>query len=105
FSHSALMLATRITWPHFSVSSAIIFAKSSGAPPIGVPLNSAIRTLIFASSSTTFTSLLTREVIPVGTPLGATSPIHALASNTDDGNCITHEIVVQALIKRSVDGV
>src|SRR5712672_2389531 len=40
-SHSALILAARITLPHFSVSSAISLPKSEGDPASTVPPNSA----------------------------------------------------------------
>src|SRR5262245_7969474 len=44
--HSALMLAARITLPHFSVSSAMSFAKSEGEPASTIPPNSASRAFI-----------------------------------------------------------
>ena len=36
-AHSALMLAARITLPHFSVSSAMNLPKSAGEPENAVP--------------------------------------------------------------------
>jgi len=39
--HSALMLAARITLPHFSVSSAMSFPKSAGEPASATPPKSA----------------------------------------------------------------
>ena len=40
-SHSGLMFAARITFPHFSVSSATSVLKSSGEPPRIMPPKSA----------------------------------------------------------------
>jgi hypothetical protein len=48
--YSALMLAARITLPHFSVSAAMNFPKSAGEPGRGVPPNSASRAFIFGSA-------------------------------------------------------
>jgi hypothetical protein len=47
--HSNLMLATRITLPHFSVSSAMNFSNSAGAIDIGTAPKSASRDLNFGS--------------------------------------------------------
>src|SRR5262245_47333036 len=41
--HSALMLAARITLPHFSISAAMSFPKSAGEPVSTVPPRSEIR--------------------------------------------------------------
>jgi hypothetical protein len=48
--HSALMLAARITLPHFSVSAAISLPKSAGDPGSAVPPNSS-SALILGSAS------------------------------------------------------
>jgi hypothetical protein len=47
--HSGLMLAARITLPHFSVSSAMSLPKSAGEPTSGVLPRSASRALILES--------------------------------------------------------
>ena len=47
--HSALMLAARITLPHFSVSSAML-PKSAGEPGSAMRPNSANRALILGSA-------------------------------------------------------
>ena len=44
--YSGLMLAARITLPHFSVSSAMSFPKSAGEPLSTLPPKSASRALI-----------------------------------------------------------
>src|SRR5262245_65834157 len=48
--HTGLMLPARITWPHFSVSSAMSLPKSAGEPANTVPSRSASRSLIFWSA-------------------------------------------------------
>src|SRR6516225_4380916 len=70
--HSALMLAARITLPHFSVSSAINFPKSVGVIGIGEPPRSASRALILGSARA--------ALISAGVFLGAPRPNHPLAS-------------------------
>ena len=52
--HSALMLAARMTLPHFSVSSAISFPKSPGEPE---------RTLIPRSANRALTTGLARPAL------------------------------------------
>jgi hypothetical protein len=59
--HSALMLAVRITLPHFSVSSAINLLKSAGEPGSAVTPNSASRAFILASASAALISLLSLD--------------------------------------------
>ena len=56
--HSCFMLATRITLPHFSVSSAISFPKSDGEPDTLLTPRSVSRALILGSSSARWISLL-----------------------------------------------
>src|SRR5262249_58145727 len=57
-AHSALMLAARITLPHFSVSLAMNFPNSLGEVGNAVAPSSAIRALILGSPSATLVSLL-----------------------------------------------
>src|SRR6516165_3848290 len=78
--HSALMLAARITLPHFSVSSAINFPKSVGVIGIGEPPRSAILAFIVGSASPALISLLSVSMISAGVFLGAPRPNHPLAS-------------------------
>src|SRR5262249_8523046 len=54
--HSALMLAARITLPHFSVSSATSFPNSAGVIGMGSPASSARRVCNFESANTAFTA-------------------------------------------------
>src|SRR5262249_34244540 len=54
--HSALMLAARITLPHFSVSSATSFPNSAGVIGMGSPASSARRVCNFGSANTAFTA-------------------------------------------------
>jgi hypothetical protein len=77
---SALMLAARITLPHFSVSSAISFPKSAGEPASTVPPRSASRDFILGSARARLISLLSLSTIPVGVFLGAPMPYQPLAS-------------------------
>src|SRR5262249_61706636 len=50
--HSGLILAARITLPHFSVSSAMSLPNSAGDIGIGTPPRSASRALILGSART-----------------------------------------------------
>jgi hypothetical protein len=69
--HSGLMLAARITLPHFSVSSAISLPKSAGEPASTVPPRSARPALI---------SFLSLSMISMAVFLGAPRPNEALAA-------------------------
>src|SRR5262249_26054960 len=66
WDHSALILAARTTFAHFSVSSAISLPKSAGEPGSPVAPKSASRDLIFGSSSAALISLLSLSMIPAG---------------------------------------
>src|SRR5262249_44999098 len=77
--HSALMLASRITLAHFSVSSAMSLPKSPGEPPSVVPPRSASCALILGSASAALISLLSFSIISTGVFLGAPIPHQALA--------------------------
>jgi hypothetical protein len=50
--HCALMLAARITLPHFGASSVMTFLKSAGEPPFAVVPDSAKRSFILGSANT-----------------------------------------------------
>src|SRR6516225_3389971 len=52
----ALMLAARITLPHFSVSSATSFPNSAGVIGMSSPPSSARRACNFGSANTAFTA-------------------------------------------------
>src|SRR5438445_3021110 len=64
--HSPLMPAARITFPHFSVSSAMSLPKSAGEPVSGVPPNSTRRALILASARAELISLFSLSTISPG---------------------------------------
>src|SRR5262245_23034129 len=76
---STLMLRARITLPHFSVSSAMSFAKSAGEPGSASP-RSARRTFILGSARAALTSLLSCSTISAGVFLGTPTPYHDVAS-------------------------
>src|SRR6516162_3450552 len=78
--HSGLMLAARITLPHFSVSSAMNLPKSAGEPASIVPPKSASRAFILGSARPALISLLSLSTISTGVFLGAPTPNHTLAS-------------------------
>src|SRR6266568_2519426 len=78
--HSDLILASRITLPHFSVSSAMSLPKSAGEPPSAVPSRWASRALNAGSASAALISLLSLSMISVGVFLGAPRPKTELAS-------------------------
>src|SRR5262249_59013927 len=64
--HSALMLAARITLPHFSVSSASSLPKSAGEPGSTVVPTSANDALILGSARAALTSeLILSRILPV----------------------------------------
>src|SRR5262249_15421005 len=78
--HSGLMLAARITFAHFSVSSARSFPKSAGESASTSPPMSASRAFILGSASAALISLLSLSTISVGVFLGAPRPYTELAS-------------------------
>src|SRR4051812_26080188 len=78
--HPGLMLAARITLPHFSVSSAMSLPKSAGEPLSTVPPKSASLTLMSWSERAALISLLSLSTISVGVFPGAPRPCHVLAS-------------------------
>src|SRR5262249_29980951 len=71
---SALMLRARITLPHFSVSSAMSFAKSAGESASASPPRSASRALSLGSARPALISLLSFSTISAGVAFGAPTP-------------------------------
>jgi hypothetical protein len=65
---SALILAARITLPHFSVSSEISLAKSAGEPGFASPPSSASFVLILGSVRATLIVLLMHWRYSEGAP-------------------------------------
>src|SRR5262249_40405626 len=78
--HSALILAVRITLPHFSVSSASSLAKSAGEPGSTVPPKSANSAFILGSPRAALISVLSLSPIPAAVSLAAPIPYQPLAS-------------------------
>src|SRR5262245_59816091 len=78
--HSGLMLAARITLPHFSVSAAMNSPKSAGEPTSGAPPRSASRAVILGSARPALISLLSLSTIPAAVAFGAQTPNQLLAS-------------------------
>src|SRR5262249_33961852 len=78
--HSALMLAARITLPHFSVSSAMSLLKSAGEPASAELPKSASRALILGSARPALISWLRFSTISIGVLGGAPMPYQLLAS-------------------------
>src|SRR5262249_52185605 len=78
--HSALMLAARITLPHFSVSSAISLPNWAGDPGSGVPPRSARRAFVLGSSRAALTSLLSWSTISAGVAFSTPRPYQSLPS-------------------------
>src|SRR5262249_49112204 len=78
--YCALMLAPRITLPHFSVSSTMIFPHCAGlSGTVSLP-RSANLALMPASLRPTFTSALSFAMMSAGVPRGAPNPLRRLAS-------------------------
>ena len=78
--YSTLMLAARITLPHFSVSSAMSLPKSADEPASGVAPRSARRAFNFGSARPALIALLSFSMMSTGVFLGAQRPFHPLAS-------------------------
>jgi hypothetical protein len=83
--HSALMLAARITLPHFSLSSAISLPKLAGVPGSTVPPKSASRAFIVGSARPALISLLSVSMILAGVFLGAPRPPMRPADGPSNG--------------------
>jgi hypothetical protein len=69
-SHSTLMLAARITFAHFSVSSPTNFSNSAGGIGIGTAPKSARLALNFGSARVAPVSLLSLSMTSAGVPAG-----------------------------------
>src|SRR5262249_31166868 len=78
--HSGLMLAPRITFAHFVVSSAMSFSKAVVEPRNTVPPCSPSRALIMGSATAVLICLLSFSTISRDVLLGAPTPYHVLAS-------------------------
>src|SRR5215831_9662354 len=78
--HSGLMLAARITLPHFSVSSAMSLPKSTGEPGSAVAPHSASRAFILGSARAALISVLSLSTISAGVFFGAPTPLQKLDS-------------------------
>src|SRR5271169_464499 len=78
--YCTLILAARITLPHFSISSAMSLPKSAGEPPSTVPPTSANRSFVLGSASTALISLLSLLMIAAGVFLGVPMPCQTCAS-------------------------
>src|SRR5262249_13418068 len=72
--HSALILAARITLPHFSASSLMSLPKSAGEPASAAAPKSASRAFILGSARATFISLFSLSIISGGVFFGAATP-------------------------------
>jgi hypothetical protein len=79
-TYSALMFADRITFPHFSVSSASSLAYSAGESGSGALPRSVSPALILESARPALISLLSLSMIQEGVFLGTPTPCHPLAS-------------------------
>src|SRR5499426_4220956 len=78
--HSGLMLAARITLPHFSVSSAMSLPNSAGVIGIGAPPSSTSRALSLGSARPALISRFSVAMISGGVFLGAVTLNHTLTS-------------------------
>jgi hypothetical protein len=76
--HLGLMLAVRITLPHFSVCSTMILSSSAGEPVNAVAPMSASRAAILGSTSPALISLLSLSTTSTGVFLGALKTANAL---------------------------
>src|SRR6266849_9610135 len=78
--HPGLMLAARITLPHFSVSSPMSLPKWAGDSASAVAPTSVSRALILGSARPALMSLLSLSMIAVDVFLGTVTPFQVLAS-------------------------
>jgi hypothetical protein len=78
--YCGLMLAARMTFAHFAVSSATNFVKRAGELANGVPPNSASRALIFGSARAAFISVFSLSMMSDGVFFGAAKPYQLLAT-------------------------
>src|SRR5215471_14472320 len=73
-AHCSLILATRITLPHFSVSSEINLPKSAGEPASTVPPKLASFVSRLASAMLTLTAVFSFSMTSAGVFFGAPMP-------------------------------
>src|SRR5581483_12130368 len=78
--HIGLILAARITSPHFRVSSATSLPKSAGEPAMAMPPSLASRAFASALARPSLIALFNMLTISAGVPFGAARPYHWLAS-------------------------
>src|SRR5713101_1318290 len=78
--HPGLMLAARITLPHFSVSSAMSLPKSADDSASAVAPRSVRRALMLGSARPALMSLFSLPMISVDVFLGTATPFQVLAS-------------------------
>src|SRR5262249_16388424 len=78
--HYGLILAAKITLPHFMVSSAISLARSAGEPGSTVAPRLASRAWKLASARLALTCVFNLLMISAGVFLGAPMPHQLLAS-------------------------
>src|SRR5262249_37769771 len=79
--HSGLILAVRMTFAHFLVSSAMNLVKSAAEPPNAMPPSSASRAFVVGSASAALIPWLSLSKISAGVVLGRPTPCHELASD------------------------
>src|SRR5262245_47890964 len=79
WDYSGLMLAARMTLPHFSVSSATNFSHSAGVIGSGSAPKSASRAFNVGSARAALISLLSFSTISAGVFLGEATPYGVLA--------------------------
>src|SRR5215472_18420668 len=101
---SGLMLATRITLPHFFVSSAMSLAKSAGEPASAATPRLANRACNLGSAMVALTSLFSRSMTSAGVPFGAPMPYQpgkiSLTAGTSGSAC--ERVVVVTAKARSL---
>src|SRR5262249_7927103 len=78
--HCGLILAARMTFAHFAVSSATNFVKAAGELANGVPPSSANRSLIFGSASAAFISVFSLSMMSEDVFFGAAKPYQLLST-------------------------
>src|SRR5215471_13921295 len=77
---SALMLAARITLPHFSASSSMNFPNAADVIDIGSTPKLASRAFMRGSAATALISVLSLSITSAGVSFGAPTPYHWFAS-------------------------
>src|SRR5262245_3132667 len=96
---SGLMLAARITLPHFSASSLMSLPKSAGEPARAAAPKSASPAFILGSARAAFISLFSLSVISGGVFFGAATPNQLVASKP----CRKHDDLRRTIEKERID--